>query len=197
MAHTQRSRRSRVRLAPFAGVFLAVALAITSQAGSEGAWAKNESSRAKGTRPEAKGASVKTAKPVNNPFPSLHRDLLTLEEGQKNLQRQLENLIGATHRRSGGLEQQIDSFNGQLSRLALQQQELTKTQQLLTSTIRSTRLLLMIISGLLLVVCGVLIFFVYQVKQFGGFRSRERKQISAAPGEAPDRALEPQWKVDS
>jgi hypothetical protein len=197
MAHTQPSSRSRVRLATFVGAFLAAALAIASQASSEIVQAKNVPSRTKGTRPEAKAASVKVGRPVNNPFPSLHRELMSLEEGQKSLQRQFESVMGATHRRTGDLERQIDTLNGQLSRLVLQQQELTTTQQLLTVTIRSMRLLLMIISGLLIVLCAALFFSVYQVKQLGGFRSRERKQISPAPSEAPDRAYEPQWKVGS
>ena len=197
MRHKQRSSRSRICLDSFVGTFLAAILAVTSQAGSAVVQAKSISSRGKGTHPEAKAASVKVSKPVNNPFPGVHRDLLTLEDGQKSVERQLESVISATRRRSDDLERQIGSFNGQLSRLALQQQDLTTTQQLLTGTIRSMRLLLMIISGLLTLLCGVLFFLVYQIRQFDGFRFRERKQISPAPSAAPDRAYEPQWKVGS
>lgn len=197
MRNKQRSSRCRVRLATFVGAFLAAAVAVTSQAGTAVVQAKSISSRAKGMHPEAKAAPVKVSKPVNNPFPSVHRDLLTLEDGQKSLERQLESVISATRWRTDDLERQIGTFNDQLSRLALQQQDLSTTQQLLTVTIRSMRLLLMVISGLLTVLCGVLFFLVYQVRQFDGFRFREGKQINPAPSEAPGRAYEPQWKVGS
>jgi hypothetical protein len=196
MTHTLPSSRSRVRLATFLGVFLAAALAITSQAGGEVVQAKSVSLRMKGAHREAKAGSLKVAKSVNNPLPGLHRDLLTLEEAQKSLQRQFEIMIGADHRRTADLERQIGSFDSQLIRLASQQQELTTTQQRLTGTVHSLLVFLVIISVLLVVLCGALFLFIYQSTQFRGFRFRQRKQISPAPSEAPDRAeYDPQWKV--
>ena len=197
MAHTQHSSRSRVRLASLVAAFFAAALTITCQAGAEVVQAKSVSSRTKVTHPEAKAAPVKVGKPANNPFSTLHHDLLTLEEGQKGLQRQFDSVIGATHRHNGDLERQIITLNGQLSRSALQQQELTTTQQLLIGTVRLMRILLMIISGLLIALCAALFFSVYQVKRLGGFRTKEPKQINPLPSAAPDRTYEPQWKVGS
>lgn len=197
MPHTQCSRPARVRRASFVGILLAVALAISSQAGSEIIQAKGVASRKKGAHPEATAVSVKAGRLVSNPVPNLHRDLLSLQEGQKNLQRQLEGFIGATSRRNSDLERQLQSFSGQLTRLTVQQQELTTTQHLLRGTVRSVGLLLMIVSGLLIILCGVLFFFVHQVRQFGEIRLKQPKQPTPVPAEVPDRAYEAQWKVGS
>jgi hypothetical protein len=198
MTHPLPSSRSRVRLATFLGVFLAAALAITLPARGEVVQAKSVSLRTKGVHREAKAESLKVAKPVNSPLPGLHRDVLTLEEGQKSLQRQFEIMIGAEHRRAADLDRQIGTFDGQLTRLASQQQDLTTTQQRLTGTVHSLLVFLVIISVLLILLCGALFLFIYQSAQFRGFRFRERRQISPPPSEAPDRAAyDPQWKVGS
>ena len=193
MVHTTRSSHPRAHLVFLVGVVLAVALAITPQARSTVAQSKSASSRSKG----APAVSLKMTKTASKPA-SLHRDLLMhLEEGQKGLQRQLESLTGTTQRRTDDLDRRIDTLTGQLSRLASAQQQSTATQQTFTAAIRSMRLLLMIIVGLLLILCGALFFFVYQVKQIGGFVLKDRNQIGATTGEAPDETFEPEWKVSS
>jgi hypothetical protein len=174
-----------------------MALAMTAQARSTVAQAKSASSRTNGAPPEAKAASLKMTKTArkSRPFASPHRDLLMhLEEGQKGLQRQLESLTDTTQRRSDDLERGIDTLTGQLNRLASAQEQSTVTQQLLTATIRSMRLLLMIMVGLLVVLCAAVFFFVFQLKHFGGSQPEDRKQIDADIREAPERGLEARWR---
>lgn len=196
MVHTKRSGRPRTYLVPFVGAFLTVTLGLTLQANGAIAQVKGASSRSNAPTREPKSLSAKMVKPVTNPLPILHRDLLNLEEGQKGLQRQLESLTGATRRHADELAR-IDTLTDQLNRLASQQQQSTAMQQLLAVTIRSTRLLLMIILGMLLMLSGALLFFAYQVRQFGGFQLKDQKQIGAATSDAPDGAFEQQWKVGS
>jgi hypothetical protein len=121
---------------------------------------------------------------------------LNLEEGQKGLRKQLESLTSATQRRSDALEQRMDTLTGQLNRLASAQQRLGGTE-LLTAAVRSMRLLLIIGVGLVLLLCGALFFSIYQLKQFGEFLLKDRKQIDAAIREAPNEEFEPGWKVSS
>jgi hypothetical protein len=85
-------------------------------------------------------------------------------------------------------------LTGQLNRLASAQEQSTVTQQLLTATIRSMRLLLMIMVGLLVVLCAAVFFFVFQLKHFGGSQPEDRKQIDADIREAPERGLEARWR---
>jgi hypothetical protein len=189
---------SRAHHVFFVGALLTLALAIARGASGSVAQAKSESSRTKGTAPEAKAVSLKGTRTAgSHPFASLYHDLSNLKEGQKGIQGQIETLAGATQRRHNELEQRIDSLTNQLTRLASAQKESTATEQLLTATIRSMRLLLGVIVGLLLFACGALLFVVSRLKQFGSLPVNNLKQVGAAPEEAPDEAFPPQWKVSS
>jgi hypothetical protein len=198
MLKTRCLRCTRAHHVFFASALLTVALAITPQASGSVAQARSTPFPTKGTTEKGKPHSLKITQAATRPRPSgsLHRDLLMhIEDGQKSLQRQLENLTGITERRTDGLQRHINILTGRLDGLASAQEQSTATQQLLTVSMRSMRLLLMIVLGLLLVVCGSLSFFLYQLKQFGGFRLTEHKQSNAA--EAPTEAFEAEWKVSS
>jgi hypothetical protein len=198
MVQTSCLSRTRAHHGFFVGALLTLAVAIALGPSGSVAQAKSVSSRTKGTTPEAKAVSLKSTRTADShPFASLHHELLNLKEGQKGLHGQIEGLTGATQRRHNELEQRIDSLTNQLTRLISAQQESTAKEQLLTATIRSMRLLLRVIVGLLLVVCGALLFLVYRLKQFGSFPVKDLKQVGAAPEEAPDEAIQSQWKVSS
>jgi predicted PurR-regulated permease PerM len=171
---------------------LAVALAATPQGTSA-------ASQTKGVAPHTKTMPSMANEIASKPRPAASngRDLLVRLDGkQKELQRQLQTLTGTIQRRSDELDRRIDTLTNQSQRLASAQQLSMQMQQRLTATVRSMQRLLIIIVGLLLVICGALVFFGFQAKQFGlGSLFKKRRRIDAARTEAPDRALETQWKV--
>jgi uncharacterized protein YndB with AHSA1/START domain len=199
MVHAKRSSRPKAHLVFSLSALMTVSLAITTHARSTIAQAKGTSSRTKGSV-EAKAVSPKMTKTATKPLPSvsIRSDLLRhLEEGQKGLQRQVESLTGMTQSGTDHLLQRIDSLNRQLNWLASTQQQSMAGQLLLTATIRSMRMLLMIIVALLLVLCGMLFFLAYRLQQFAGSVLNDGKQIGESAKDAPDGAFEAQWKVSS
>ena len=198
MLQRRYSIRVRAHHVFLVGALLTLSLASTPHASGTVAQAKGAPSRTRGTTRQAKTGSptmIKTA--GTRPSASLHRDVLNLEEGQKSVQRQLESLTSETRRHSDALASRIDSLTGQLNRLASAQQHITETQQLLAATIRSMRLLVVIIVGFLFVLSGALLFGVYQLKQFGALPLKDLQQTGRAPVDPPDQAFESQWKVSS
>ena len=172
---------------------LTAAFATAPPANSTAAKFKRAFVHTKGTASRATIPPLKTIGTVSKPQggANVNRALfIHLEEAQKDLQNQLRTLIGTNQRRTDELVRRIDSLNDQL-------QPLAATQKLLTGTTRSMQLLLLIIAGLQLILCGVLFFFGFQLKQFGGSMTKDREQIDAVTRESPDRALEAQWKVGS
>ncbi len=195
MIHMEGYGRRRTYLPLFAGILLAAVLPALPHVSSAAGPAKGASVRTSGALAEAK--SLKLSKPVSNPFPSIHRDLLNLEEGQRGLQRQLEGMSSATRRRTDDLEQRTDSLTNQLNRMTAIQQQNAAAQESLTAIMRSMRMLLVIIAGLLALLCGALFLFRYRLKHSSGFELKDARQIGASPGERPDQSFEPQWKVSS
>jgi ABC-type Fe3+-siderophore transport system permease subunit len=192
------SRWLRILRVVLGGTLLTLALALTFPARSAVALAKRPSHQSKRRAPQPRVMPVNMPNSASKVRPpaGFHTDvLMPLEEGQKGLQRQVEFLTGMTQRRSDTLARRIASFADQLYPLASAVQQVTATQQLLTATVRSVRVLLVIIVGLLLVLCGAVFLFLYQLKQLGGSRFYDRKQV--AKPHRPDETFDPQWKVSS